>query len=109
MGQHRTALIFGSTESLELPEAYWDKSDYRKDPESMESGAIGYSFACAYDDSHGCVEIEFPIALSNIEEKYKKQIAAARNKWETWRKRLSRDFKIDAPDGVLFLDQVERA
>ena len=109
MGQQRTGLVFGSPEKLRLPEAYWDKSDYRKDPERMESGAIGYAFACAYDDSHGCVEIEFPIALTGIQEKYAEQIAKAREKWDQWKERLARDFLITAPDGVVFLDEVERA
>lgn len=114
MGQSRTALVLGIVPGPELHDLLTsDKAekimDSRDAPEWLDSGLLGIAFACAYDDSHDCAEIEFPVSLSEAASAYPEHYRKALAKWDRFAGAVMDTFRHLIPQPIIFLDEVERA
>ena len=113
MGQHRTALVLGVEAGDALHEMLTSEKaeklmDSKDAPEWLDSGLLAIAFACAYDDSHDCAEIEFPVRLSDAASAYEKHYRKARAKWDRFAAKVLNELGQVMPQPIIYLDEVER-
>lgn len=114
MGRSRTALVLGITAGDALrtcltSDAAEKLMDSEDAPEWLDSGLLAIAFACAYDDSHDCAEIVFPVRLSDAASAYETHYRKARAKWDRFATKLLNEFGQVMPQPIIYLDEVERA
>lgn len=114
MGQSRTALVLGivagdALRELLTSDATEKLMDSKDAPEWLDSGLLAIAFACAYDYSHECAEIVFPVRLSDAASAYEKHYRKARAKWDRFAGKVLNGFMHVMPQPIIYLDGVERS